>query len=72
MSERTLDDALTNASRISHELPHLVQPDSTAYDVITLANEVYRLRAEIEFKQKTDSGYYGDLASELYTSQHED
>lgn len=46
---RTLNDALTNASRIAHELSRLVQPEPIAYDMITLANEVYRLRAELTF-----------------------
>lgn len=45
---RTLDDALANAAKIAHELPQLIQPGPTDYDMITLANEVYRLRAELD------------------------
>ena len=41
---RTLEDALRNAERIRKEIPLLVQPEDTAYDMVLLADEIYTLR----------------------------
>lgn len=46
MSERTVEDALRRAEKVRGEIPHLVQPESSAYDLVALADEVKRLRAE--------------------------
>lgn len=44
---RTLEDALRNAERLRREIPLLVQPEDTAYDMVTLADEIYRLRGPV-------------------------
>lgn len=43
---RTLDDALAHAEKVRIEIPQLVQPEPSAYDLVLLAAEVARLRAE--------------------------
>lgn len=41
---RDLSSAIRNAERIRGELPQLIQPDQSSYDMVTLLDEVYRLR----------------------------
>lgn len=45
---RLLYKALENAERIRYELSKLIQPEQTAFDMVTLADEVYRQREHIE------------------------
>lgn len=48
MSERTLEQALAHAEKTRIEIPQLVQPEPSAYDLVLLADEVLRLRAEVK------------------------
>jgi len=43
---RTLTQSLVNAERIRGELPILIQPENTAFDMVNLANRIYELEAE--------------------------
>jgi hypothetical protein len=36
MTTRTLEDAIRNATRLEEELPYLIQPDNSDYDIILL------------------------------------
>ena len=45
---RTLEQALQNAKRIERELPHLIQPSSSDYDMVILKRQVERLARRIE------------------------
>ncbi|PJE79289.1 hypothetical protein CI610_01754 [invertebrate metagenome] len=45
--ERTLEQALGNAGRISAELPDLLQPTNEDHDMILLASEVCVLRDKL-------------------------
>jgi hypothetical protein len=47
MSERTLEDAMRNSERLRNELPQLVQPTNSDYDMVRLADEVNRLQAKV-------------------------
>ena len=67
--ERTLEQALNNAGRISAELPELIQPEPEAYDMVLLASEVCRLREKLKHAAMTiqlasecveDWGQYAD------------
>jgi hypothetical protein len=35
---RTLEDAIENANRLENELPYLIQPENSTFDLITLKN----------------------------------
>lgn len=52
---RTLEDALINAERLRSELPHLVQPEATCYDMINMADEIYKLRGQLENYKKYEA-----------------
>lgn len=41
---RELGLAIINTERIRQELPVLIQPDQSSYDMVTLLDEIYRLR----------------------------
>lgn len=41
---RDLGSAIRNGERIRGEIPLLIQPEQTCYDMVTLLDEVYRLR----------------------------
>ena len=45
---RTLEQSLRNAERIREEIPELIQPEAEAYDMVNLADEVYRLRKKLD------------------------
>jgi hypothetical protein len=40
VTKRTLADALRNAERLRNELPHLIQPSASDYDIVALAAEL--------------------------------
>lgn len=44
---RSFVEALANAERIRRELPHLIQPEQSSFDLVTLADEIYFLRRQI-------------------------
>jgi hypothetical protein len=48
--KRTLQQALDNAQRIKEELPYLIQPENSCYDMILLDDEIQRLEALLEKK----------------------
>lgn len=50
--DRTLLQATRNAERIRAELPHLIQPSNTDFDIVRLLDELHRMR-------RAHVGYYG-------------
>lgn len=48
MTKRTLEQAMANAKKVRVEIPQLVQPEVSAYDLVLLADEVLRLQKEVE------------------------
>lgn len=44
---RTLEDALRNAERLRREIPLLVQPGATCFDMVALADEVKLLGQQL-------------------------
>ena len=46
--KRTLEQSLKNAERLREEIPQLIQPEPTEYDMILLADEVYKMRVLIK------------------------
>jgi 5'-deoxynucleotidase YfbR-like HD superfamily hydrolase len=46
-NDRTLADALRNANRLRGELPLLIQPSASDYDIVTLADEIESLRSRL-------------------------
>lgn len=53
MYPRTLKQAMKSSDKLKEELPHLIQPDNSDYDMVVLADEVKRLQA-IEKEKMTD------------------
>ena len=48
MTERTLEQAIANAMQRQAEIPYLIQPSASDFDIVTLANEVMRLQEVLE------------------------
>lgn len=48
MAERTLDEALAYAERLRVEIPQLIQPEPSAFYVVLLADEILRLREDLD------------------------
>jgi hypothetical protein len=44
---RTLEQALQNAKRIERELPRLIQPSTSDYDIVILKRQVEKLARRI-------------------------
>jgi hypothetical protein len=45
---RTLEQALANAERIRGEIPHLIQPENTAFDMVLLADRISDLEEAMQ------------------------
>ncbi len=69
---RTLEQSLRNAERIREELPELVQPEAEAYDMVNLADEIYRLRKELEVAVQQEREACAEACEELDAFQYDD